>query len=264
MITVEEALGEVETPEPEVVVEDKTGTTEETAVVEKTAAAEETTETEKTEKTDSLPESETSKDTKTIPISAFHGVERAKDKLQRDFDAYQVAHPETPVEKTSVLVDEDKAFEERGQETQTYVKNVLLEAGKSEAVLQYDQVTVDTAEKWFLEQVEERPLLLEELRGVSPMQQHRKVVLLHKDQLKRDALQENPEQYEDDLKAKGVKEYLEKQKAEADKDKAVIDDKKAVVDSIPKSLVGDPSDGALTGSDWSGPTPIGSVLSEGG
>lgn len=254
MTTLEQALGEVETPEPEVVVEVETGAADEPEVDVKADAEPETLG--ESKKDDLPPKSETPAET-TVPIAAMHGERDRRQLAEQKLTDYMAAHPETPVEKTSVLVDEDKAFEERNQDTQTYVKNTLLEAGKAEAVLQHDQATVDTAEAWFLESIQERPLLLEELRGVSPMQQHRKIVILHQEHITKSAQNENPAEYATKLKAEGVKEYLEQQKADTDK-------KKAVTDSIPKSLVGDLSDGALSGSDWSGPTPLDSALSEGG
>lgn len=223
-------------------------TTEETTTETETTetAAEETTEaTEKTETTE--PPSETTEPA-TIAISAYHGVRDELNGVKSDFKAYQEAHPEAAEVRPDVFEDPNKAFEYSEDKLSNRMTEAFLTEGKGEAVLQYDQETVDNAESWFIEKAKDSPLLVEQMRKIPPMQQHRWFVKIHQaDQSRVD--QSDPAAYRASMKEE-VRLELE---AEA---KAATEKGENTRSSLPKSLVGDASEGGLTSQDTTTPTSL--------
>jgi hypothetical protein len=134
--------------------------------------------------------------------------------------------------------------------------NQLLNEGQAEAISKYDQDTVDNAVEWVAQAVASSPYIAQQFTQTPLLQQHRKAVELHKAELARADLAD-PETMRATLKDEVKKELLEEMEAEqAGKDKLSA--------SIPKSLTGDSSKGGLTGSDWSGPVDLDSLIGTGG
>ena len=240
----QEGLGEV--VEPQVV---ETEATETDATVEPTEtveAAEEVVESSTTE----------THEPATVPAAVMHGERERRQAIQEEFKAYKEAHPEQEVVRTSVFEDEDAAFNYVENKLSAGMTETLLGEGKGEAVAQYDQETVDTAEQWFVTEAQKSPTLANQLNGVPMLRQHRKVVELYKADQVRIEMAEDPAALEARLEAQGVEKYLAAQKASTDK-------KQALDNSIPKSLVGQPSEG-LKSTGWTGPAPLSSKIGEGG
>lgn len=257
-----EALGEVEpqevveTPAETPAVETETGAKEETEeTTEKVEAAEETEESTKVEETTESPSVETHKPVM-VEISAMHGERDRRQALETEFDAYKKAHPDKdPEPAPSIFDDEQGALDHRDKVLGETLMNTLLNEGKAEAIGQHGAETVDAAEKWFVAEAQKSPMLANQLQGTSYMQQHRKVVDMYKAEMSRADADKNPAEHDARLKALGVEEYLAKLKADSE-------GKQKVIDSIPKSLVGDSSAGTIQSSDWSGPTPLESIISD--
>lgn len=223
-------------------------TTEETTTeeVKTETAAEETTETtEKTETTE--PPSETTEPA-TIAISAYHGVRDELKGVKGEFNAYKEAHPEAPEVRPDVFEDPNKAFEYTEDKLSQRLTETLLTEGKGEAVLKYDQETVDTAETWFVQEAQKSPMLANRLREAPLLQQHRVIVEMHKaDQSRAD--QSDPEAYRLQVKEEVRQELEAEAKAETEKGEETRN-------SLPKTLVGDTSIGGLTSQDTTAPMSL--------
>jgi len=189
--------------------------------------------------------------------AAMHGEREKRQSVEKDFEAYKQAHPEKSEPAPSIFEDEAGALDHRDARLSQELTNTLLTEGRGEAYNQYDQATVDKAEAWFIEEAQKSPMLAKQLEGVGLLQQHRKVTELYQSEQKRAESTEDPAAYEARLMQKGVDEYIAKQQSETDA-------KQKLTDSIPKSLTGDSSKGGLTGSDWSGPVDLESVIGRGG
>jgi len=230
----------------------------ETTASTKEVKAEETTssETVKPEKAETTVESPSTKEPAMIQASVMHGERDRRQAIQEEFDAYKTAHPEKDPEPPPSVFDEggeEAAFAARDERLSQGLMDTLLYEGKSEATRQHGQELVDTAEAWFVAEVKSSPMLAKQLEGVSYMQQHRMVVDIYQKEMSRQDANQNPADHDARMKAEGVKEYLAtleaKQKGE-----------KAVIDSIPKSLVGEASEGTIKSSDWKGPTDLESLI----
>jgi len=214
---------------------------------------------EETPAEETAPEESPSSEPQTVPVAALHGERERRQEIQRKYDellARQKEQQEQP-KRPSVFEDEDAAFDTVQTQLSQGVTNMLLTEGKAEAINQYDAETVDAAEQWFVTEAVKSPTLASQLDGVSFLQQHRKVVELYRAEQSRQELVADPGAYEARLKQQGVEEYLAKQKAEQEK-------QAKLKGSIPKSLVGTESKGGITSQDWAGPTPLESVIGEGG
>ena len=242
METVAEKLGEVEPQVAEVVETAEVTETDETVV----EAAEEVVESSTTE----------THEPAMVPASVMHGERERRQSVQKELDAYKEAHPEQKVVRPDVFDDQESAFNYVENKLSTELTETLLGEGKGEAVAQYGQEETDKAEAWFVTEATKSPTLANQLNGVPKLRQHRKVVELYKADQVRVEMAEDPAALEARLEAQGVEKYLAAQKAGTDK-------KQALTDSIPKSLVGTPSEG-LNSSNWKGPAPITSKIGEGG
>jgi hypothetical protein len=246
METVAEKLGEVE---PQVV---------ETEVVEATETDETVASAETVEATEEVVESSTTetKEPAMVQATVMHGERDRRQSIQKEFEAYKEAHPEQEVVRPDVFDDQESAFNYVENKLSTELTETLLGEGKGEAVAQYGQEETDMAEAWFVTEAVKSPTLANQLNGVPKLRQHRKVVELYKADQVRVEMAEDPAALEARLEAQGVEKYLAAQKAGTDK-------KTALTDSIPKSLVGQPSEG-LNSSSWKGPAPLSAKLGEGG
>ena len=251
-----EALGEVEPQVVETAVETETGATDEVkAEPTETIVEKAETESEDTAKAAVESPSTETKEPAMVNIAAMHGERDRRQDLQKEFDAYKTAHPEKePEPPPSVFDDENVAFDHRDQRLSNVLMDTLLNEGKSEAISQYDAETVEAAEKWFIDEAQKSPMLANQLQGTTYMQQHRKVVEIYKAEMSRADASQNPAEHDARMKAQGVEEFLAKQKE-------TQDGKQAVIDSIPTSMVGEPSAGTIKSTDWSGPTPLDSIIS---
>ena len=265
----EELLSSEETTKVESTTE-KTGVVEETTASTKEVKAEETTASKETVKAVESTTTETvktveettgspsveSKEPAMIQASVMHGERDRRQTIEKEFETYRKAHPEKDPEPPPSVFDEggeEAAFAARDERLSQGLMDTLLYEGKSEAVRQHGQELVDTAETWYVAEVQSSPMLAKQLEGVSYMQQHRMVVDIYQKEMSRQDASQNPADHDARMKAEGVKEYIAEQQAKKDGEKAVID-------SIPKSLVGEPSEGTITSSDWKGPTDLKSLI----
>ena len=212
---------------------------------------------EETPAEETAPEESPSSEPQTVPVAALHGERERRQQAERELAEYRKQREQEQPKRPSVFEDEDAAFDTVQTQLSQGVTNMLLTEGKAEAINQYDAETVDAAEQWFVTEAIKSPTLASQLDGVSFLQQHRKVVELYRAEQSRQELVADPGAYEARLKQQGVEEYLAKQKAEQEK-------QAKLKGSIPKSLVGTESKGGITSQDWAGPTPLESVIGEGG
>lgn len=228
-------------------------TTEETTTETETVeATEETTETTTEETTE--PPSETTEPAQ-IAISAYHGIRDELKGLKDTFKVYKDAHPETPEERPDVFEDANKAFEYSEDKLSQRLTDTLLTEGKGEAVLKYDQETVDNAEAWFVEAAQQSPMLANKLTSIPILQQHRAIVEMHKADLAR-ADQSDPAAF----KAKVKEEVRKELEAEA---QAEVEKAEKLRDSVPETLVGDASQGGLTSQDTTAPASLEETIGRG-
>ncbi|MBT8439715.1 MAG: hypothetical protein KJO91_08310 [Gammaproteobacteria bacterium] len=228
---------EVETPEPDAV-ETKPEETETGAKAEEPQAVE-------PPSTDE-PES--------VPMSAHIG-------LRKDFEGKIKALQEQLESKQkeappSVFEDEEGAFKAVEAKLSEQFTNQMLNEGEAEAIRQHGQDAVNEATEWITKAVATSPYIAQQFTNVPLLQQHRKAVELHKQEQAR-AEMDDPDTLKAKLKDEARAELLKEMEAEkAEKDK--------LKQSIPKSLTGDSSKGGLTGSDWSGPVDLESIIGSGG
>jgi hypothetical protein len=192
-----------------------------------------------------------------VPAAVMHGERDRRQSLQKEFEEYKAQHPPQEEPKPDFYADPDAALNARDQQLSKELTTTLLNEGKGEAISQYDQETVDKAEQWFVEEAVKSPVIAGQLNDVPLLQQHRKVVELFKANEANAERIKDPSAYEAKLKQQGVEEYLAAQASQAE-------EKQKVTEAIPKSLVGDSSKGGIKGTEWSGPTPLESVIGEGG
>lgn len=192
-----------------------------------------------------------------VPLAALTGEREKRQAAQHELDALrrQLAEKEkTP--PPSVFEDEEGAFNAIKDSLREETNNQLLNAGQALAVSQFDQETVDKAVEWIAGAVGTSPYLATQFSQVPLLQQHQKAVELYQQELAR-AEMENPAELKERLKAEARAEILAEQKAKQE-------EKDKIAQSIPTSLVGDSSKGGLSGSDWSGPTPLENLIGSGG
>lgn len=237
-ISIEQALGEQPIPDtPEPVVED---------------VAEAQAETEGVKEPDSPPESEPTH----VPLAALTGERSKRQETERKLAELEkrLAEKEA-VKPPSVFEDEEGAFKAVESKLSQEFTNQLLHEGEAEAVSKHGEDTVQAAVAWVLDAAKTSPFIAQQLANTPLLQQHRKAVTLYQQEQSRAELAD-PDAMRAKLKEEVKAELLAEQEAkqkETEKLRA----------SIPKSLVGDTSKGSLKGSDWSGPTPLESVIGSG-
>lgn len=242
---IEEALGEVEPKvETTTVVETKeaTDTGEEEVKAEEVKAD--------SDKDESPPGSE-----EMMPKSAFTGLRRDFQEQVADLKA-EVKSLKTAPEPESIPSvfdneqEHDAAIEARGEQRSAAG---LMDAGKA-TVRRYekDGEHVDEALEWAEATVKRSPSFGDNFQGIGHFEvPHLALELWLEDQARQK--QDDPvtdralikEQVRLELKAEAEKKAAEKEKLR---------------DSIPETLVGDSSKGNLSGSDWSGPATIESIV----
>jgi hypothetical protein len=189
----------------------------------------------------------------TVPLSAHIGLRKDLEGQIENLRA-QIATPAEP--KKDFFEDPEGSLNALRTEFNETLTTQMLNTGKAEAVDKYDQDTVDNAVEWVAQAVASSPYIAQQFTKTPLLQQHRKAVELHKAELARADLAD-PETMRATLKDEVKKELLAEMETEqAGKDKLSA--------SIPKSLTGDSSKGGLTGSDWSGPVDLDSLIGTGG
>ena len=191
----------------------------------------------------------------TVPMSAHIGLRKD---LESQINALksQLATPQETTAPPSVFEDEQGAFQALETKFSDILTNQLLNTGQSLAARDHGQETVDNAIAWVTQAVQTSPFLLQQFTQTPLALQADKAVELYKAEQTRAEL-EDPVTAREKIKAEVRLEMLEEQKAK-------LDGKEELKQSIPKTLVGDGSKGGLTGSDWTGPTPLDAVIGEGG
>ena len=191
----------------------------------------------------------------TVPMSAHIGLRKD---LESQINALksQLATPQETAAAPSVFEDEAGAFQALETKFSDILTNQLLNTGQSLAARDHGQETVDNAIAWVTQAAQTSPFLLQQFTQTPLALQADKAVELYKAEQTRAEL-EDPVTAREKIKAEVKLELLEEQKAK-------LEGKEELKQSIPKTLVGDGSKGGLTGSDWTGPTPLNAVIGEGG
>ena len=232
---IEEALGEVEPQE----------TTEETS--EETKEVE--TKAEEAEEPETPPVSE-----KMVPESALVGLRKDLKGQIKDLEARIKEQPEPePEPVTSIFDSEEGHVSDMDKRWNDRMTRQLLATGRTFAIRQYgDKEKVDTAFSWADDAISKSPTIARQFENIPAAEFHFKAVELYE--------QEQARTKQDDPvtdRALIREEVRLELKEEAEKK---AKEKEALHDSIPETLVGDTSQGGLSGSDWEGPATIESII----
>lgn len=192
----------------------------------------------------------------TVPMSAHIGLRKDLSRQIDELKQKLEAKPTEPEEKVDFFEDPERRLADMESKFNETMTNQLLNEGQAEAIRQHDQETVDKAVTWIAEAVQSSPYLAQQFTNTPLLQQHRKAVDLYQQEQARAEL-ENPEQVKARIRDEVRLELLKEQEAK-------LQEKEKLTQSIPKTLTGDPSKGGLSGSDWSGPVELESVIGQGG
>jgi hypothetical protein len=189
----------------------------------------------------------------TVPLSAHIGLRKDLEGQIESLRA-QITTPEEP--KKDFFEDPEGSLNALRSEFSETMTNQLLNEGQAEAIRQHDQETVDKAVEWVAAAVASSPYIAQQFTQTPLLQQHRKAVELFQQEQARADLAD-PATLKASMKDEVRKELIAEMEAEKT-------GKAELSASIPKSLTGDSSKGGLTGSDWSGPVELDTLIGTGG
>lgn len=251
----EELLSQTSTPEPQAEPEPVETPTEPDAV--QTQAPDEPEKVvEEPEKPEPPVEPTATESKDTVPLSAHIGLRNDLSRQIDELKAKLEAKPAEPEKKVDFFEDPEAALANMESRFSDMMTNQLLNHGQTLAVREHGQEAVDEAVAWVTQAVQSSPFLAQQFAQTPLMDQPGKAVELYKAEQARAEL-EDPATLKQRLKDEVRLELLKEQEAK-------LKEKDDLKQSIPKSLTGDSSKGGLTGSSWSGPTPLNAVIGEGG
>ena len=192
----------------------------------------------------------------TVPMSAHIGLRKDLEGQINQLKSQLSAQPAEVEKKIDFFEDPDSAINQLETKFSDILTNQLLNTGQILAARDHGQETVDAAIAWVTQAAQTSPFLLQQFTQTPLALQADKAVELFKAEQTRAEL-EDPVTAREKIKAEVKLELLEEEKAK-------LDGKEELKQSIPKTLVGSGSKGGLTGSDWTGPTPLNAIIGEGG